>query len=70
MKKFLKDGGVSKYDIGNDNFDKAMIEPAKRKDNTTELLIDNFLTKNSCAGSADITQQHNEKRKLRISKEK
>jgi 5'-AMP-activated protein kinase catalytic alpha subunit len=70
MKKFLKDGGISKYDMGNDDFDKAMIEPVRRKDNTTELLIDNFLTKNSCAGSADITQQHNEKRRLRISREK
>lgn len=68
MKKFLKEGGVSKYDLTNEEFDKAIIEPVRRKDNTTELLIDNFITRNSCAGSTDITQQHNEKRKPRLSK--
>lgn len=68
MKKFIREGGVSKYDLASDDFDKAMIEPVKRKDNTTETLIDNFLTKNSCAGSTDITQHPAEKRKPRLSR--
>ena len=63
MKKHLKAGGISKYDLSNDEFDPTSIQPVKRKDNATELLIDNFLTKNSC----DITQHH-EKRKLKISR--
>jgi hypothetical protein len=35
MKKHIKSGKLSKYDIGNENFDKSLIEPVKRKDNTT-----------------------------------
>jgi hypothetical protein len=59
MKKYLKEGGISRYDLANDNFDKKAIEPVKRKDmNTAEILIDNFLTKNSCGGSTEISKNH------------
>lgn len=72
MKKFLKEGGVSKYNLGDDNFDHSLIKPTKRKQNsTTETLIDNFFTKTSYGASTDITQQNDKRKTLnRLSKEK
>lgn len=31
MKKFLKEGGISKYNLGDENFDHSLIQPTKRK---------------------------------------
>lgn len=31
LKKFLKDGGISKADLGSKYFDKSLIEPNRRK---------------------------------------